>query len=94
MYSYYVVYKDKIKITLPVPLPASGKVSENISMTNSKMKILYGITIRGFKGADYSLAALNKIKDNYSDKVEVIIIKRLSFIEYLKVLDTLVNPDS
>jgi len=86
MYSYYVGYRDNQKITSPIPLPASGISLGNLSMESSKIKILYGITRRGFKGAEYILAALERIKDNYSDKVEVKIIERLIYNDYLKVL--------
>jgi len=87
MYTYYIGYSANKKTNLPIPLPDSGIISEDLSKTKSKIKILYGISRRGFKGAEYILTALKRIKENYNDQVDVKIVERLSYTEYLKVLD-------
>lgn len=86
MYTYAVGYKKNPKLTQPIPLPDSGCYAETIMPIGEKIKILFGITRKGFKGASYIIEALEKIKKNYNEKIEITIIEKLSFEEYKRLL--------
>lgn len=85
-YSYAIGYWDNIKLQSPIPLPGSGKYISTIKPVGNKKKILFGITRRDFKGADYILEALGKVKKQYLERVEINIVERLPFDEYEKKL--------
>ena len=93
-YEYFIGYetfnKQKnghIPISKPIPMPIEIAAYEyKPNHVTGKIKILHGISRIMFKGSDIILSTLEKIKEKYSDKVEVIIVEKLSFNEYMKVL--------
>lgn len=93
-YEYFIGYdtfnKQKnghIKISKPIPMPIDMSAYEyKPNIIVDKIKILHGISRIMFKGSDIILSALEKIKEKYADKVEIIIVEKLSFNEYIKVL--------
>ena len=86
MYTYAVGYWDNPKLSLPIPLPGSGVYVNKTNSLNKKVKVLFGITRRGFKGASYILEALAKIESKYSDFLVVNIVEKLTFHEYEKII--------
>lgn len=87
MYTYAVGYLSNPKLRGPIPLPGSGNYNINVNTRkNSKLNILFGITRKGFKGADFIIPALKKIKEEFPDKVEIKIVERLPFNEYIELL--------
>ena len=84
-YSFRGEY-DHIK-THPIPLPGSGMIYIKELEVNSKIKILFGISRKDFKGAKFILQALEKTKHNYEDKVDVKIVENIPFHEYNKLLE-------
>lgn len=85
-YSYALGYWNNKKLCKPIPLPASGHYAAETKPAAAKRKILFGVTRKGFKGADYIIQALNRIKKSHPDKVEITIVERLPFAEYKKKL--------
>jgi hypothetical protein len=88
MYTYYVGYKDNLKLTNPILLPSTGATKNLINPVGSKIKILFGITRRDFKGADFIIDALDLIKKRYFEIVEIEIVEKISYNEYINLLST------
>jgi hypothetical protein len=82
MYGYYLAYADSPKVQEPIPLPGAGKYIDCIKPLEGKLKILFGITRPGIKGADHILKALEEIKSKHSDKVEITVVSKLPYNEY------------
>jgi len=88
MYTYAVGYFGNKKLTNPIPLPGSGKFTKNIgSQNNKKVKVLYGITRHEYKGSSHIFKALEMIQLKYPEKVEVTIVEKLPFNDYISILD-------
>ncbi len=93
-YDYLIGYSSNPKTSKPILLPCSGCYNEVIDLPTTNTNILFGITRRGIKGADYILNALEKIKQNYSKTATLAIVERVPFdeyIDYLKQCDVLVD---
>lgn len=88
MYSYYYGYKDNKKITEFVQLPGKGEYKEIMLDADDKpINIMHGITRKGFKGTDIILNAMDYIKEKYEEKVNMVIVEKLSFNEYRKIYE-------
>ncbi len=88
MYTYGLGYFGNPKLSDPIPMPNSGNygISNPNQKDVGKLKILFGITRKEFKGADFILKALEKIQGIYSEGVEITIVEKLPFEEYLDLL--------
>jgi len=87
MYTYGLGYFGNPKLKEPIPLPGSGNYTNSIFVNKTgKIKILFGITRREFKGAEFIQNALNKLDEHYAEEVEIKIVEKLPFKEYLKIL--------
>jgi hypothetical protein len=86
MYTYALAYSANHKIRSTVMLPYFMTYKPIITPINGKIKIFHGITRKGFKGTEYILEALNNVALLYPDKVEITIVERLSFDNYLQHL--------
>jgi hypothetical protein len=86
MYSYYLGYKSNSKTTSPIPLPASGFKNGDFKKKQSKVKILFGITRRDFKGSKYILDAIKLIESKFPNLVNVTVVEGLTIKEYKKLL--------
>lgn len=86
-YSYYLGYKEKINLGRSVMLPGSGNYITQVKKPGNKLKILFGITRRDFKGAEYIEEALEMIKQKYEYRVEIKIVEKMPFEDYKKLLD-------
>ena len=86
-YSYAIGYKENPKLQQTILLPGSGDVKINLKPVSDKIKILFGITRPEVKGAKYITEALNNISKVFPDEVEITIIERLPFNEYIEHLE-------
>ncbi|MDB4770103.1 hypothetical protein OAF97_01400 [Akkermansiaceae bacterium] len=95
MYSYYLGYKKNSKVTSQIPLPGGNKIGEaKVIARDAKIKILFGITRRDFKGSKFIVQALDRVRKVFSDKVEIIIVEHLAlkeYLDYLKEADILID---
>ncbi len=85
-YSYYLGYKFYDNIAEPIPLPGSLTKKRKIKITDTQIKILFGVTREDFKGASYIYEALQNISEKYENRVQVQIVKRMPFKEYIELL--------
>ena len=85
MYTYSMGFEG-FNLQSPIPLPGRG-VSKTKENNNNTIKILHGISRFYFKGSKYILGALEEIKSKYNTKVEIEIVERIPFSEYIKRLD-------
>jgi|8_EtaG_2_1085327.scaffolds.fasta_scaffold00057_15 hypothetical protein len=86
-YSYAVGYKNNPKRTAPIKLPGSGIYVKPVLRNGEKKKILVGITRKEFKGMEFILPAVSKLKKILKDRVEVNIVEKLPFKEYEQLLE-------
>ena len=84
MYTYSIGF-DSFDLKNPIPLPGQGVVKP-INAKKSRISILHGISRFHFKGSSYILSALKGIKNQYGDYVDIDIIERVSFKEYMQKL--------
>lgn len=81
--------KNKFNVNIvnviPIPIPILNCTIN--SVINKKIVIFHGIIRENDKGTIYFLSALEKIKDDFNDKVEVIIDGKMPYNEYIKLLD-------
>jgi hypothetical protein len=87
MFSYSVGYTGNPKLTKPVPLPGYGYKCNTLFKRYKKIRILYGITRHFFKGSEFILPALEKISYKYSSLVDIRVIQKVSFEDYLKQIE-------
>ncbi len=88
MYDYaeaWRITKFSSKVRPTVPLACDGKIVHKIS--NSKnIKIMHGITRADVKGTKNIIAALDMIKEHFGELVEIVIVSKLSYDEYLQLI--------
>lgn len=88
MYEYYVGYKNNKKLAKFIMLPGSGIYKKNNdNIKQKKINILFGKTRYDVKGVSYIQKAIEYLKDNYSDIVNVKIVERVSFSEFINSLE-------
>jgi len=86
MYEYHLPYHKFNNYLGAVPLPLHTEQNLKENTINGKIKILYGILRKTLKGHSYIMPALKKIEEDYSEKVEIKIVEKLSLKEYKKEL--------
>jgi len=87
MYEYYLPYYNFKNFIGYAPLPLKVTADYKPNAISGKVKILYGILRRALKGDSYIQEALKILKDKYSDKVEILIVEKVPFSEYDKLLN-------
>ncbi|MDA7659059.1 hypothetical protein N8651_00430 [Akkermansiaceae bacterium] len=87
MYTYSFRKRSENQ-SLPILLPGSFVTKKDDLKNGSQLVILFGITRRNFKGADYILCALRRIEKEFKSLVKVHIVEKIDFNDYLKELDT------
>jgi len=87
MYGYGVAHGNNLKSGKPIRLPVSLTNTQPQFEVSDKIKILHGITRGGVKGSSYIIAALRRIEKDFSANVEVILVERLAFSNYTKLLE-------
>jgi len=90
-YEYEIGYRrligtgDRLSKIIPMPIVIEDfPYEENI--VKGPIKILHGISRPGFKGTNLILKALAIIKNRYSDRVDIVIVKRLPYKDYITLL--------
>lgn len=89
-YNYAVGYSGSEKLTRPVQFPSKKRAPFCAESVGPRRRILFGITRKSFKGADIILHALDMLSRSHGPLVEIKIVERLSFENYL---DELKNAD-
>jgi len=77
-------YKYTVLPTIPLPFDVCSVESTNI--IRDKIVIMHGVSRPYEKGSYIIISALERIKEEFSDKVEVRIVKNLPLKDYLKVI--------
>ncbi|WP_172380557.1 hypothetical protein [Vibrio sp. Vb339] len=77
-------YSCKVRST--VPLACDGEPIECIKITKNKLTIMHGINRPGFKGSEKIINALNRLKSEYPNRVNIVLPEKLPLVEYLKVM--------
>lgn len=86
-YEYSIGYKNNIKLSKVVPMPINvDSIQYKENFVSDKIVIFHGVSREGVKGTAYIRAALEKVKNVYSDKVEVIIDGHMPFEQYTKIM--------
>jgi hypothetical protein len=85
-YTYAIGYDGNKKLQKAIPLPGGGDYVSGVKPVEEKIRILFGVTRRGFKGADYILQALDRINKKYEGEVEITIVERLPLAVYANLL--------
>jgi glycosyltransferase involved in cell wall biosynthesis len=75
----------KLKKTIPIPMIIDDfEYSTNI--VENKVIIFHGISRREIKGTDFILEQLNKLKDTFPDRVELLIVDKVPYSDYIKLV--------
>lgn len=90
MYDYAEAWRlspYKNKVTKTIPLACDGVSKSNNDMCSDKINITHGITRADVKGTPTILNALEIIKNKYINRVEINVIERMPYKEYLVLLE-------
>ncbi|HHR6131812.1 TPA: hypothetical protein ACS72K_003447 [Providencia alcalifaciens] len=92
MYDYRIAwslskFNDKLTETIPLACDGEVKAINNKNYEKEKIVIMHGINREEFKGTKIIKSALKKIKEKYSDKVDIIYPEKLPLDEYLKIMN-------
>jgi hypothetical protein len=89
MYTYAEAYRNNPKRLSTIPLPINVSKIDFIpqKIENNKIKIFHGLNREGFKGTKYIREAMEKIKANYPNDVDILIEEKMPLRQYLKVLE-------
>lgn len=79
------IFKDKFFARIPLPIDIE-KIKFNSVKKTKKITIAHTPTRRGFKGTDVVLEAMKILKKQRQD-FDFIIVEKLSFQEYVKVME-------
>jgi glycosyltransferase involved in cell wall biosynthesis len=87
-YTYAESYRWNKKLLRTIPLPVDyTKVQFSPQVfKDGKVKIFHGINNENSKGTKYIREAMEKLKANYPEKVEILIDGKMPIKKYLKVL--------
>ena len=87
-YAYrYFQKKYGYKIFSTIPLPFDTNSVQFVFREETKISILHGITRPKEKGSPYIVEALNRIKKDFSDMVNIHIVNHLPLVEYLNIVN-------
>lgn len=90
-YSYclkqYIYHKGiNADIRPSIPLPYDVLSEDYHYIENNKIVITHGINRYDVKGSKYILEAMERIEAMYSDIVEICILEKLPYVEYVKIM--------
>lgn len=90
-YDYYKAYKafdiTASKTTEVIPLPLNcNKIEYQDNLVRDRVVYFHGISRETAKGSAYIIEALDKLKRNYPNDVEIIINTRMPFADYVKAM--------
>ena len=83
---YCQEYGISTKISHSIPLPITIEDVEISSCVGRKIIIFHGIIREDFKGTKYFITALDRIKKEFPDKVEVIVDGKMPYDRYVDLL--------
>lgn len=91
LYEYYEAYKQDYNPKLSyIPLPINIESISYIPLREEPEKVCFFIGIdshrQEFKGSDKLLKMLNKLKKNYPEDVEVIMVESIPYNEYIVLM--------
>jgi len=79
------IYADKVSETIPLPIKIAD-APPSFKMLSDKIVFFHGLNREGFKGTHYIRKALEKLKENFPNDVEVVIDGNMPLEQYLKLL--------
>ena len=87
-YDYRIGYDEfeNVARTIPMPFNVADVVPQYFDVKSDRIVVLHGISRPGFKGSKYINGALERLKDKYGDRIELVHPERLSYAKYLEVL--------
>lgn len=77
-------YENKVKQT--IPLPISDFVDNVVCTEAKKLRIIHGLNRPHFKGGDFIVKALNRLKEKYPEQVEVNVFEPVELAKYKEIL--------
>jgi glycosyltransferase involved in cell wall biosynthesis len=87
LYEYAIGYRNKPKITKTIPLPLStDEISYQDNIVCNKLRFFHGLNREFFKGTPIIIEALERLKANYPNDVEITIAGKMSLSDYFSVL--------
>lgn len=89
LYEYSQPYSQFLNLKEVVPMPVNiDKIKYLDNNFTKKVVIFHGLNREVFKGTQYIKEAMELIKINYPNEVEIIIDGKMSLDKYLNVMDT------
>lgn len=84
-YEYFLPFKNykNIKDIIPLPYYSNEVISK---INNDRIVIYHGLNRPYLKGSNYIVPALEKIKNNYPNEVEILIRSLIPFKEYNEIV--------
>lgn len=90
-YDYYAGYKlmkyEKLREIIPYPIVLEEFEFIDFPSTNKKIKLFHGISRSNFKGSKYIIQAMETLVQKYPMDVEIEIVDRLPYAEYIKKMN-------
>ncbi len=85
--SYAQSYRNQKKYRQLLPFPVDIRlIPERKNKVNGKIRVLHGLNRVGFKGSNEIMKALKMVEATYPDIFEIIIVDKLPFDDYIKLL--------
>jgi hypothetical protein len=87
-YDYRIGYEgfENLELTIPLPICLSDITPHYFDPEAKKIFLLHGISRPGFKGSKFIKSALDRLKEKYGDKIEILLPERISYPLYLEIL--------
>lgn len=87
MYDYKLAYEgfSKLKDIILIPVNTS-KIRYQENVVKNKLILFHGISRSGFKGSSFIMNAMKSVKEKYPNDIELRIVERVPFNEYIKLL--------
>jgi glycosyltransferase involved in cell wall biosynthesis len=89
LYTYAEAYRENPKLLNTIQFPVDIHNIKFIpqKIQNDRLKIFHGLNRDGFKGTKYIREAMEKLKEDYPNDVEILIDGKMPLNKYLKVLE-------
>lgn len=86
-FEYYEAHKGNAKTGNIIQLPVSLPENRPTSVAHDRINIFHGLNRYGFKGTHIVERVFNDLNGEYSEKVNFLINGKLTFNNYIKLLD-------
>jgi len=89
LYTYAEAYRNHKKImpTIPFPMNVNDIKFTPPIIENGKLKVFHGLNREDYKGTKYIREAMERLKRNYPNDVEILIDGKMPLKQYLKILE-------